>query len=767
MIDITKVILLIISIVSFVGLIMYVVKSFLATCPVKTHYSNELNRCVKDCDKPLKNDIDGTCVCPNPNEQYVGGNCVPKCPKDKPKLCSVVNKCYSEIQQTCLKDNLCNNEQVCGDNCCTPENGQPTTCSNGDIIFKTQDSFIVIEDNSKNLTITIKAGNYSTTDSTSENYYPTVLAKLLTNASGTSKNNYVYTVTLDGDKLTFKVSNNTTGFQPSFNFPYEITTKPSNFGFDFTTEADLKKFSANTLTSNDLARYVCYITGCSNGQEVCGDYGCCDPDSCLKHNEVSICCDKKTHNICGTGPNGSCCPKDQVCCGDVCCGDGEICGKDGKCKIACLFKDRDTRNTVYCDPSPKDQEKTGDYCVDMGDKYDPNAYSYCGHNKCIIKPFQPDPPNVVSNSVKYGVQPTIIPVCKSSDGKLYSGNSTLNLGFGLTRTLDITFDQTQSEICTKNDCEQLYKYEYGLEHAHGDENNTKCNATYRCADILDYNDKQNNGKCPFENTTQCCFDSNGNFTGQVCPFDTISYFNGSGFDCIKGWRQIDISAPGHGKKCVPVGENESTPDPIYSVKCTPGVSIKECCQSSCTRGFIGENCDQVIYNNDQVKNLLNNMPYIVQQYSGNFENLFNALSDQQAGFFSNSPYTYILVYCINESGGRYYNYCANNSMNYWTDDTPIAGFYKTLGEDIGDLVYNAGGVGFWWNTDTCANPPTGSNTRYISINSDGTLRSESGLGSGVKFFPNVYVLPLYQRSDQPGRTYKTYKTLGVLLIYGP
>jgi hypothetical protein len=100
----------------------------------------------------------------------------------------------------------------------------------------------------------------------------------------------------------------------------------------------------------------------------------------------------------------------------------------------------------------------------------------------------------------------------------------------------------------------------------------------------------------------------------------------------------------------------------------------------------------------------------------------------------------------------------------------VGGFYKTLGQDIGDLVYNTGGVGFWWNTDTCANPPTGSNTRYISINNDGSLRPESNLGSGVKFFPKVFTQ--YHEFPVPSdtgisKTYNITTTLGVLLIFGP
>jgi hypothetical protein len=758
MIDITKVILLVISIASFVGLILYVVKAFKGTCPEKTHYSKELSQCVQDCDPPLVNDIDGSCVCPNKTDQYVGGKCIPICPKDRPNLCAGPNQCYSDEQKMCLNDKiLCNIEQVCGDNCCTPENGQPTTCSKGNIIFKSADLFYVTEVNSINITITIPTGTYSTTDSGIDSYYPKVLGEKLTSASQDTGNKYQYTCSFDGTKLVFTVLNNS-GFQPTFDFGK--TVDPSKFGFEFKTYS----FTNGTLTSDSLIVNYCYVTECPSGQEVCGDEGCCDPDSCLTHNGVSKCCDKKFANICGTGPNATCCPKDQECCGNVCCSDGEICGEDNKCKIACLLPDKDGKK-LYCDPNPKGDKEEGDFCVDDIS----NKYSYCGHNECIVKESEPNPPNLRGPNPP--LSKIVLPVCMSSDGNLYSGNYSLNSGIKLSRDLSMNFNKDLSELCTKNDCMQLYKYHgiKNLEPIYDDLKPVGCSATFECAKILDENDKEYSNRCPFgDGSTQCVYDSNGNFTGQVCPDTTFAYYNSSGgFDgCIKGWKSVDISQ-GHGKKCVTVGKDDQSPDVVYSRKCVSSdTDTSICCKDECIGGFIGENCDQVISDNEQVKNLLNNMPYIVQQYSGNFENLFNALSDQKVGFFSNSPYTYILVYCINKSGGRYYNYCSNNSKNYWTDDTTIAGFYNTLGQDVGDLVYYTEGVGFWWNVDTCANPPTGSNTRYISINPDGNLRSESALGSGVKFFPNVYVLPMDQ-PDRAGGTYKTYKTLGVLLIYGP
>lgn len=758
MIDITKVILLIISIVSFVGLILYVVKAFKSTCPEKTHYSKELSQCVQDCDPPQINDIDGSCVCPNKTDQYVGGQCIPTCPKDRPKLCSGPNQCYSDEQQTCLNDKiLCDIEQVCGDdNCCKPENGQPTTCSNGNIIFKSSDSFSVIEGNSINTTITIKAGTYSTTDSDIDSYYPTVLSKLLTSASELTSNKYTYTCTFDGTKLVFTVSNKD-GFQPTFNFIYGTTNDASKFGFDFTSHS----FTNNTLTSDSLNTNYCYVTECPSGQEVCGDEGCCDKDSCVVNNGVSTCCDKKFTKICGTAPNGTCCPKDQECCGNVCCPDGEICGKDGKCKIACDLPDKDGKK-LYCDPNTKDG-KEGDFCVLIGDKQTPGSYGYCGHNDCIVKDFKYNPVDL------YGPNPLakiVLPVCSGSDGKLYSGNYSLNSGNKLSRDLPMEFNKGLSTLCTKNDCMQLYKY-HGIKEL--TPNDDGCYATFDCLQILNENDKEYSNKCPFgDGSTQCVYDSLGNFTGQVCPDTTFAYRSDSGVDCIKGWTSSDIPSPGHGTKCVPVTGLETIhPSKIYSRKCiSTDDANADCCRDSCVRGFIGDKCDQVIYNNEQVKTLLNNMPYIVQQYSGKFENLFNALSDQKFEYLLNSPYTYILVYCVNEAGGRYYNYCANNSKNYWTEDTIITGFYNTLGQDIGDLVWNTDGVGFWWNTDTCNNPPTGGNTRYISVNSDGTLRGESALGSNVKFFPNVYVREMDQESTGAG-TLKTYKTLGVLLIYGP
>lgn len=749
MIDITKVILLIISIVSFVGLILYVVKAFKSTCPEKTHYSKELSQCVQDCDPPQINDIDGSCVCPNKTDQYVGGKCIPTCPKDRPKLCSGPNQCYSDEQQTCLNDKiLCDIEQVCGDdNCCKPENGQPTTCSNGNIIFKSSDSFSVIEGNSINTTITIKAGTYSTTDSDIDSYYPTVLSKLLTSASA---NKYTYTCTFDGTKLVFTVSNNKS-FQPTFNFPYGTTSDPSKFGFDFTSH----DFTNNTLTSDSLNTNYCYVTECLSGQEVCGNKGCCHKDLCLVNNGDSTCCNKK---ICGTAPNATCCPTDQECCGNVCCPDGEICGKDGKCKIACDLPDKDGKK-LYCDPNTKD-DKEGDFCVLIGDKQ--TSYSYCGSNDCIVNDFKFNPVDL------YGPNPLakiVLPVCSGSDGKLYSGNYSLNSGTTLSRDLSMEFNKRLSRLCTKNDCTQLYKY-HGIKNFIP--NDDRCYATFDCLQILNENDKEYSNKCPFgDGSTQCVYDSLGNFTGQVCPDTTFAYRSDSGVDCIKGWTSSDIPSPGHGTKCVPVTGLETIhPSKIYSRKCiSTDDANADCCRDSCVHGFIGDNCEQVIHSNEQVKTLLNNMPYILQQYKGNFENLFNALPGISSGFLSNGLYTYVLVYCVKEAGGRYYNYCANNSNNYWTEDTLINGFYKTLGQDIGDLVWNTSGVGFWWNTDTCANPPTGGNTRYISVNYDGSLRPESGIGTGAKFFPKVYTRDVIIPTPDGG--INTTMTLGVLLIYGP
>ena len=135
-------------------------------------------------------------------------------------------------------------------------------------------------------------------------------------------------------------------------------------------------------------------------------------------------------------------------------------------------------------------------------------------------------------------------------------------------------------------------------------NDDGCYATFDCLQILNENDKEYSNKCPFgDGSTQCCFDSQGNFTGQVCPDGTFSYYNGSGFDCIKGWTPSQLPSPGYGTKCIVVtGKETNPPSKTYSRKCVSGDDPKtECCRDSCAPGYGGPNCDAILQMNQLFK----------------------------------------------------------------------------------------------------------------------------------------------------------------------
>jgi len=582
MIDTTKIILFIVSIVSFAAIIYYVIKSFNQTCPETTHFDKALNQCVQDCVEPQINDIDGSCICPNKTDQFIGGECVPTCPKEKPDLCG--STCYSKLQKSCsTKNELCNIEQTCGDECCGNINGRTTVCSNGDIIFKSPETFFVIEANNVNNKIIIPFGNYSTTDDTKDNYYPKVLSDLLT-ASSKTTNSYKYDVKLDENKLVFNVSNNG-GVQPSFKFDYGVTNEPSKLGFDFSTQS----FSSDTLTSaNPLITFYCYDSECPSGQEACGDYGCCNNDSCLiSTNGLKYCCPTSQGNkICGVGDNRSCCSVEQECCGEICCAIGEKC-INGKCQITCTYPDKNG-NKLFCDPVPKDGKKSGQYCVDIDSK----NQSYCGHSDCKFNSYTYTPVELYGkNGPIIGIPP--LKVCSSSDGKLYSNFYDKN-GSGLSKKISTSINKDTSEFCTTNDCEQLYnKFDF-VKNINVGENT--CDVDFECKQILDYNDKfkkDDKDKCPFgPESRQCCYDTSGNFTGQICPDGTISYFNGRDFECIKGWKLSDISG-GHGKECTIVGANDMLSELQFPNKCPKGNTGTNCCYTQCSYGFEGESCNTI------------------------------------------------------------------------------------------------------------------------------------------------------------------------------
>lgn len=234
--------------------------------------------------------------------------------------------------------------------------------------------------------------------------------------------------------------------------------------------------------------------------------------------------------------------------------------------------------------------------------------------------------------------------------------------------------------------------------------------------------------------------------------------------CSKGYGLYEYDNK-KGKYCTLISDPNPL-GPIVQPKPTLDNAIYDTIEScnknaGCYPGYTGDNCENIVdvnsYSKEQVRNILNNLPFVKDLYNGNFSNLFNVFPRA----------TYVLIHCIN-SNSPYYNFCSNGGMNYYSENTPVNLFHKSIfGENKGDLVYASQGesVGFWWNNTDCS---PGKYGPYISVNPYGTLRPESSLGPNAKFFENIINYDEDTRIDtSSGPIFgKSYKNIGVLLI-GP
>ena len=538
MLNITQILVIFLIIGAFAGIIYFVTNSFKTTCLTGYHFDKNYNSCVVDCPQGQVNiGGNGECGCQDPNRQLINGECVLTCAEGQSKCGDPGNeKCYYNLNQTCLSDNtLCLNSLTCGDNCCT----NLTTCSEGNIVFLTDDNFTVTE-GSQVYDLIIKKSLIGYTTNELEIY----LQNLLNYKKDISKDNtitptpsvpvgFTYSVKFDSNnKLTFTVTNNGNTL-PSFNI--KNMKYPENLGFkkfgDLSFSLDN---SGNYLlkSDNSIDLYTCNSVPCSSNKTPCGDV-CCNSDSCINN---KICCSEEDNNeICD---NGSCCPKDSTgnsnCCGNNCCDskNNEVC-MNGKCVVKCKYPDSNG-NDIYC--TPDTNSESGQYCINVTNSNpivnNGQNYSYCGNNKCLFDTVNYDPANVTGPGYKDSEG---LPVCKTSDGKLYSYIPQGGITDALSRTEYSPFYNKTVKNCSASDCDARLK-EHGVLNVNVNQIENGCNATFDCNTVLETNPST----CPFGTMNpQCCYSSGdpNSFTGQVCPSGQIANLNSTTgkCDCIYGW----------------------------------------------------------------------------------------------------------------------------------------------------------------------------------------------------------------------------------------
>ena len=282
--------------------------------------------------------------------------------------------------------------------------------------------------------------------------------------------------------------------------------------------------------------------------DLCGS-NCCDDDVIGCINKTDCCDPKKIYKINDT--LDGCCNEELTTADKKCC---SINGQkliNGKCMIKC----GDGDNEIYCDP---DTQLCGET---IGDK---NKF-YCATNGCAWGPLTynppdfPDPTNI-SNS---------IPVFYGNN-KLYISQQ----GFPLSRSV---YDAQTSKIdCQNNDCiERLV--ENGLQNVKFDPTTdpTKktCNGDFDPSKVL----PKSILSCPLKNDQQCCKDSSGNFTGQVCQNGQSCINNNGVYFCTSC---ADTDCNQHGKCSMTVEDqceciDGYDPDPsINCSKCLSGRQSK-------------------------------------------------------------------------------------------------------------------------------------------------------------------------------------------------
>jgi len=268
----------------------------------------------------------------------------------------------------------------------------------------------------------------------------------------------------------------------------------------------------------------------------CGDDQTCCPDdqSCVGLEDgTSICCDpaqvcldSEGNQICCTGVccggvccadgntcvNDSCCPAnnacddgtccDSACCGGQCCSDGEAC-QNGQCMTVC--------GDAFCDP-------VSQICDEVTDTKD----KYCVNKGCVWQGIVYDPSDMRDNTGQGD-----IPVC-GYDGKYYTCNNPTGVSADkLTRTVSDLQDSTSTTDCTINDCDYRFS-EKGLIDVKWNSDSKSCTGEFDCD-----NELPTCGDCPVsgDDAPRCCMNSDGTYTGQLCPVNTICH---SG-ECILGY----------------------------------------------------------------------------------------------------------------------------------------------------------------------------------------------------------------------------------------
>jgi hypothetical protein len=564
--------ILIITLLTVGYFILQAARLFANQCPVGYKFDEVAKRCVQVCKNSTDIIDEGTGECIpgcdgkklNPEKhEIINGVCVEKCAKDVER-CGT--KCLSK-GYICINNTICPNSQACETECCGVVDGKPTTCTNGTIMYPSEDSFILSEEGKE---ITIKIPKNIEGDK------PEVFVLNLMNSIN-KLSKYKYQVTFTDKRFIFTLqSDSTTVTQPKLLFLN--TLYPDNLGFT----KDKFTFENRQLKSeNEVKLYKCMEMPCEEDSVLCGDK-CCDKRYCIYGQ--TCCLPEDNKEICGVGLNMTCCQKNDNgtsnCCGDQCCSKGQSCyttNGEKSCKIKCDYKSIDGME-IACDPRPKDGQKTGEYCVNLLNK----KVSYCGHSDCVFKSINYNPANV-EGAGRLGTN--AIDVC-ASNNKLYSKFRN-DLAFKLSRIEKSPFDSANSTNCTAEDCISRLN-EYGAQNYSIDGN--ICMTEFDCEKTL----ASNGDKCPFgEGNRQCCYDKSQvpNFTGQVCKYGLIANYNNTDCDCIKGWGCVDIINPTYnkvfGKKCAIITDpNSKVETSDTQLQCANGGKCK------CEEGVYGPNCDQ-------------------------------------------------------------------------------------------------------------------------------------------------------------------------------
>lgn len=250
---------------------------------------------------------------------------------------------------------------------------------------------------------------------------------------------------------------------------------------------------------------VCDDGSCCEGG-CCGDRCCPDGESCVG----DVCC--PSTNVCD---DGLCCQDE--CCGGVCCSAGETC-VNGECKVACCASESSC--DLYCTPGVEECN-----VVDSGED---DAQYFCSTLGCEFTSTGAvyDPSNFKTSAGASKATVDVCEVCDGDDCKFYYCHNPEDVEADtLTRSATATQSSSSQAECGISDCDYIFATD-SVDHVAWDSSKKECSGEFDCGTLPAC------GDCPVDDVGRCCTDSDGNYTGQICPTGLPLCQDGA---CYAGW----------------------------------------------------------------------------------------------------------------------------------------------------------------------------------------------------------------------------------------